>query len=158
MTRSRGRCGGIYLSARRVSPAFLPVLISEQQTVQAYVYIYEGKNIVPPQVGLAQRAAMVVSASGTSGACFDYVRKTFEDLASIGVDDLASDGALVCGPRPQDEPSLGLGMNLEVIRHQRREGVRHFHIDHMIKRCGGDVTNHWTIKEKVVWRSILRTV
>jgi cation transport regulator ChaC len=65
----------------------LPVLISDQQTVQAHVYIYEGKNVVPPQVGLAQRAAMVASAAGTSGACFDYVRQTFEDLESIGIDD-----------------------------------------------------------------------
>jgi glutathione-specific gamma-glutamylcyclotransferase len=77
-----------YLSKREAcEPRILPVLISDQQTVQAHVYIYEGKNVVPPQVGLAQRAAMVASAAGTSGACFDYVRQTFEDLESIGIDD-----------------------------------------------------------------------
>jgi cation transport regulator ChaC len=32
---------------------------------------------------------LVVNASGTSGACFDYVRQTFEGLASIGIDDPA---------------------------------------------------------------------
>ena len=30
---------------------------------------------------------MVVGAKGKSGACVDYVRRTFEGLSSIGLDD-----------------------------------------------------------------------
>ena len=32
-------------------------------------------------------ASMVVTAKGTSGACVDYIRRTFEGLSSIGFDD-----------------------------------------------------------------------
>lgn len=77
-----------YLSNREAcKPCILPVLISGQQTVQARIYIYDGKNILDRKIGLTQRAAMVANATGTSGACFDYVRQTFEDLASISIQD-----------------------------------------------------------------------
>jgi cation transport protein ChaC len=77
-----------YLSNREAcTPCMLPVLTSGQQTVQAHVYIYAGKNVLDPQAGLSRRAALVVNASGASGACFDYVRQTFKGLATIGIDD-----------------------------------------------------------------------
>lgn len=65
----------------------LSVVICMHQTVQAHVYISEGKNVLHPRAGLTQRATLVVNARGTSGACFDYVWQTFDDLASIGIDD-----------------------------------------------------------------------
>ncbi len=99
-----GRCRGIafefpdtrvtkravlnYLSKREAcAPRMLPILISKQQIVQAHVYLYEGKNVLDPLVRLAQRADMVMSASGTSGACCDYIRQSFTKLASVGIDD-----------------------------------------------------------------------
>jgi len=51
------------------------------------VYIYEGKNILDPTTPLAEKASMVVRAKGKSGACVDYVRRTFEGLSSIDLDD-----------------------------------------------------------------------
>lgn len=77
-----------YLGNREAcGPCILPILILGGQTAQAHVYIYHGRNILNSLVGLTQRAAMVVNATGTSGACFDYVRKTFDDLANIGIED-----------------------------------------------------------------------
>jgi hypothetical protein len=57
-----------------VCACMLRVLISEQQSVQTHIYIHEGKSVLDPQARLTQRAAMVMSASGASEACFDYVR------------------------------------------------------------------------------------
>ena len=51
------------------------------------MYIYEGKNVLDPTTPLAEKAGMVVRAKGKSGACVDYVRRTFEGLSSIGLDD-----------------------------------------------------------------------
>ena len=100
-----------YLSHREAcAPCILPILISGQRLVQTHVYIYEGKNVLDPQTGMAQRTAMVVSASGTSGACFDYVRQIFEGLASIGIDDQEV-GALwnaVCDLRSTTNPAMNI--------------------------------------------------
>jgi cation transport protein ChaC len=77
-----------YLANREAcAPCMLPVLTPGQQTVQTHVYIYAGKNVLDPQVGLTQRATLVVNANGASGSCFDYIRQTFEGLARIGIDD-----------------------------------------------------------------------
>jgi hypothetical protein len=46
------------------------------------VYIYEGKNILDPTTPLAEMASMLVNAKGKSGACVDYVRRTFEGSAA----------------------------------------------------------------------------
>jgi glutathione-specific gamma-glutamylcyclotransferase len=77
-----------YLANREACASrILPVLISGQEIIQTHVYIYEGKNVLDSHIGLTERAAIVVNARGDSGACFDYVRRTFEGLASIGIDD-----------------------------------------------------------------------
>ena len=35
------------------------------------------------------QADIVVKAAGLSGSDFDYVRKTYDDLKGVGIDDLA---------------------------------------------------------------------
>ena len=45
------------------------------------------ENVLDPLVSLTQQAAMVMRASGSSGARYDYVRQTFMKLSSIGIDD-----------------------------------------------------------------------
>jgi glutathione-specific gamma-glutamylcyclotransferase len=68
-------------------PRSLGIRLQDGHDVSAFVYIYEGKNILDPTTPLAEKASMVVRAKGKSGACVDYVRRTFEGLSSIGLDD-----------------------------------------------------------------------
>jgi cation transport protein ChaC len=65
------------------------VLVDSGAKVEALTYIYGGKNILAPDVTSQQKAAMVLKATGESGTGCDYVRRTFEDLQSIGIDDPA---------------------------------------------------------------------
>jgi cation transport protein ChaC len=66
-----------------------PVLVDSGATVEALTYIYNGRNLLARDVTLQQKAAMVLKATGKSGTSRDYVRRTFEDLQNIGVDDPA---------------------------------------------------------------------
>jgi glutathione-specific gamma-glutamylcyclotransferase len=68
-------------------PRSLAIRLQDGRDVSALVYIYEGKNILDPTTPMAEMASMVVSAKGKSGACVDYVGRTFEGLGSIGLDD-----------------------------------------------------------------------
>ena len=68
-------------------PQSLAIQLLDGRDVPACVYIYEGKNILDPTTPLAEMASMVVTAKGKSGACVDYIRRTFEGLSSIGFDD-----------------------------------------------------------------------
>jgi glutathione-specific gamma-glutamylcyclotransferase len=68
-------------------PHSLAIRLLDGRDVTALVYIYEGQNILDPTTSLAARASMVVNAKGKSGACVDYVRRTFEGLNNIGFDD-----------------------------------------------------------------------
>jgi glutathione-specific gamma-glutamylcyclotransferase len=68
-------------------PRSLAIQLLDGRDVPACVYIYEGKNILDPTTPLAEMASMVVTAKGKSGACVDYIRRTFEGLSSIGFDD-----------------------------------------------------------------------
>ena len=65
----------------------MAIRLLDGHDVPAFVYIYEGKNILDPTTPLAEKAGMVVRAKGQSGACVDYIRRTFEGLSSIGFDD-----------------------------------------------------------------------
>lgn len=67
----------------------LPVLIDGGSTVKAWVYIYEGKNLIDEKMPPAERAAMVLKASGIRGSNFDYVKMVYEGLGSVGIDDPA---------------------------------------------------------------------
>jgi cation transport protein ChaC len=68
-------------------PRSLGIRLQDGRDVSALVYIYESKNILDPTTPLAEKASMVVRAKGKSSACVDYVRRTFEGLSSIGLDD-----------------------------------------------------------------------
>jgi glutathione-specific gamma-glutamylcyclotransferase len=68
-------------------PRSLAIRLLDGRDVTALVYIYKGKGILDPTTSLAEMASMVVNAKGKSGACVDYVRRTFEGLGSIGLDD-----------------------------------------------------------------------
>jgi cation transport protein ChaC len=77
-----------YLTKREAcQPRSLAIRLPDGRDVPALVYIYEGKNILDPTTPLAEMASMVVTAKGTSGACVDYIRRTFEGLSSIRLDD-----------------------------------------------------------------------
>jgi cation transport regulator ChaC len=67
----------------------LPVLIDGGSTVRAWVYIYEGKDLIDEKTPLVERAAMVLKASGIRGSDFDYVKMVYEGLGSVGIDDSA---------------------------------------------------------------------
>jgi glutathione-specific gamma-glutamylcyclotransferase len=67
----------------------LPVLIDGDRTVKAWVYIYEGKNLIDEKTPPAERAAMVLKASGIRGSDLDYVKMVYEGLGSVGIDDPA---------------------------------------------------------------------
>ena len=67
----------------------LPVIIDGGTTVRAWVYIYEGKNLIEAKTPLVERAAMVLKASGIRGSDFDYVKMVYEGLRSVGIDDPA---------------------------------------------------------------------
>ena len=68
-------------------PRSLAIRLQDGRDVSAFVYIYDGKNILDSTPPLAEKANMVVRAKGKSGACVDYVRRTFEGLSSTGLDD-----------------------------------------------------------------------
>jgi cation transport regulator ChaC len=68
-------------------PRSLAIRLLDGHDVPAFVYIYGGKNILDPTTPLAEMASMVLTAKGKSGACVDYIRRTFEGLSSIGFDD-----------------------------------------------------------------------
>jgi glutathione-specific gamma-glutamylcyclotransferase len=77
-----------YLTKREAcQPRLLAIRLLDGRDVTALVYVYEGNNILDPTTSLAEMAGMVVNAKGKSGACVDYVRRTFERLGSIGLDD-----------------------------------------------------------------------
>src|ERR1700730_6463735 len=77
-----------YLTKREAcQPRSLAIQLLNGRDVTALVYIYEGKYTLGPTTSLAEMASMVVNAKGKSGACVDYVRRTFEGLGRIGLDD-----------------------------------------------------------------------
>ena len=77
-----------YLTKREAcQPRSLAIRLPDGRDVPSLVYIYEGKNILDPTTSLAEMASMVVTAKGKSGACVDYIRRTFEGISSIGFDD-----------------------------------------------------------------------
>jgi cation transport protein ChaC len=67
----------------------LPVLIDGGGVVKAWVYIYDGKNLIDEKMPLPERAAMVLKARGIRGSDFDYVKMVYEGLSSVGIDDPA---------------------------------------------------------------------
>jgi cation transport protein ChaC len=67
----------------------LPVLIDGGGAVKAWVYIYEGKNLIDEKTPPPERVAMVLKARGIRGSDFDYVKMVYEGLGSVGIDDPA---------------------------------------------------------------------
>jgi glutathione-specific gamma-glutamylcyclotransferase len=67
----------------------LPILIDGVRAANAWVYIYEGKNLIDEQMPPAKKAAMVLKAKGIRGSDFDYVKMVYEGLGSVGIDDQA---------------------------------------------------------------------
>jgi cation transport protein ChaC len=64
----------------------LEIVVSEGAVVQALVPLYTGKNILAPAT-TQELVASVQQASGTSGACTDYVVDVHDQLAQLGIDD-----------------------------------------------------------------------
>jgi cation transport regulator ChaC len=58
-------------------------------TIKAWVYIYEGKNLIDEKTPPPERAAMVLKARGIRGSNFDYVKVVYEGLGRVGIDDPA---------------------------------------------------------------------
>jgi cation transport protein ChaC len=67
----------------------LTVLIEGSSAVKAWVYIYEGKNLIDEKTPPPERAAMVLNAKGIRGCNFDYVKMVYEGLSNVGIDDPA---------------------------------------------------------------------
>lgn len=70
-------------------PTDLQIQLADGRSVEAKVYIYEGINLLDPATSPAEKAAMVLKAQGTSGSALDYVRRNFEGLHDVGLDDHA---------------------------------------------------------------------
>jgi cation transport protein ChaC len=68
-------------------PRSLTIRLEDGRNVLAFAYIYNGKTVLDPNAPLVERADMVVRAKGKSGICVEYVRRIFEGLARIGLDD-----------------------------------------------------------------------
>ena len=67
----------------------LSILIDGGSAIKAWVYIYEGENLIDEKSPPPERAAMVLKASGIRGPNFDYVKMVYEGLGSVGIDDPA---------------------------------------------------------------------
>ena len=67
----------------------LPIVIDGGSAVKAWVYIYEGENLLDEKTPPPKRAAMVLKAKGIRGSNFDYVKMVCEGLGSVGIDDPA---------------------------------------------------------------------
>jgi glutathione-specific gamma-glutamylcyclotransferase len=61
----------------------LPVRLEDGAEVTAFVPFYEGKNLMAGN-GVAETAALVASARGTSGSCFAYVKGIADKLSEFG--------------------------------------------------------------------------
>lgn len=70
-------------------PRALTVELEGGQEITAHVFIYEGRNLIDESMTVVDKADIVVKAKGLSGSDFDYVRKTYDDLKGVGIDDLA---------------------------------------------------------------------
>jgi cation transport protein ChaC len=57
------------------------------ESIDACVFIYEGKNLISKAVSVEDRAEIIRSAKGIRGSNFDYVRDIFFGLQSIGIND-----------------------------------------------------------------------
>jgi glutathione-specific gamma-glutamylcyclotransferase len=64
------------------------VRIDGQSEVSAFVPLYNGKNVIEGKT-VEEVAEMVLAASGTEGACFDYVNGIAEKLSALGIGDPA---------------------------------------------------------------------
>ncbi len=62
------------------------IRFGDDTEVQAYVPIYQGKNLIP---AAAQKAAMVKQASGTAGTGVTYVKGIVDKLSELGIADPA---------------------------------------------------------------------
>lgn len=70
-------------------PTDLQVLLADGRSVDAKVYIYEGVNPLGSTISTAKKAEMILKARGTSGSALDYVRRNFEGLHDVGLEDPA---------------------------------------------------------------------
>ncbi|SCB21917.1 cation transport protein ChaC [Bradyrhizobium yuanmingense] len=79
-----------YLRKREAcTPTSLRVELADGRAVQALTYIYNGRNLFDRSKSVAELAALVVKASGTSGSAIDYVKRNFEGLRAAGLEDAA---------------------------------------------------------------------
>jgi len=78
---------GIVVSKGSLQGRELPVLINGGRAIKAWVYIYEGKNLIEEKMPPFERAAMVLKARGIRGFNFDYVKMIYEGLGGVGIDD-----------------------------------------------------------------------
>ena len=70
-------------------PTTLQIQLADGRPVEALVYIYDGENLIDPDVGILERVRLVRKARGTSGSAVDYVRRNFEGLQAAGLQDQA---------------------------------------------------------------------
>lgn len=70
-------------------PTSLPVELANGRAVDALTYIDDGLNLYDRSKSLAELAALVRKASGTSGSAVDYVKRNFEGLRAERLKDAA---------------------------------------------------------------------
>jgi glutathione-specific gamma-glutamylcyclotransferase len=66
----------------------LDVLLEDGIQKEAYVAVYEGKDLIQ-MGGSGEKAALARCAVGRRGSCVDYVRGVAERLAELGIEDSA---------------------------------------------------------------------
>ncbi|WP_354115955.1 gamma-glutamylcyclotransferase [Bradyrhizobium sp. LA7.1] len=78
------------LDREACGPTELQVQLADGRSVKALVYIYyERRNLLDPATNAAEKAEMIHKARGTSGSAVDYVRRNFEGLQAVGLEDQA---------------------------------------------------------------------
>jgi cation transport regulator ChaC len=66
----------------------LRVRLNDQSEVEAYVPLYEGRNLIEPKA-VAELVPIILSARGTCGPCLAYVKGVAEKLSELGIKDQA---------------------------------------------------------------------
>jgi glutathione-specific gamma-glutamylcyclotransferase len=66
----------------------LTIALDGEEDVETLVPLYQGRNVLAP-TGIAEIAAMVLKAKGTSGSCASYIEGVVEHLRKLGINDPA---------------------------------------------------------------------
>lgn len=80
-----------YLSARETCAASDIAIALPGETITARTYIYDGPRLIEEGLSLTERAQLILSAAGSAGSSYAYIRDVRAHLVGLGVTDEAVD-------------------------------------------------------------------